>query len=140
MLSLARVMTTQTHVELSSGDHGVDLCSVLYTIMPMSLTRVRSCCSPIFGVVHHYADELSSGGHGVHLCSVLYTIMPMSLARVIMVFTYVRCCVQLCRRTSSFVSPLFSFVRPNAPALWMSSLHQGSWFPRARSHMYIYLL
>ena len=30
----------------------------------------------------------------------------LSLARVIMVFTYVRCCTQLCRWTSSFVSPL----------------------------------
>ena len=128
----------------------------------------------------------------------------LSLARVIIVFTYVRCCTQLCRWTSRFV-PLFSFVRPNvlvstckkshvhlfivtyshmcqyvpmprlggchrytrapcfhmqevtctfiycnvlthvsvrpnAPAWWMSSLHQGSLFPHARSHMYIYLL
>ena len=170
----------------------------------------------MFGVVHNYADELSSGDHGVHLCSVLYTIMPMSLVRVFMVFTYVRCCTQLCRWTSSFVSPLlvctsqcpgfvdvivtpvllvstckkshvhlfivtyshmcpyvimprlcgchhynrapgfhvqeftrtFIYcnvlthvsVRHNAPALWMASLQQGSWFPRARSHTYIYLL
>ena len=60
----------------------------------------------MFGVIHNYADELSSSDHGVHLCSVLYTIMPTSLAWVIMVFTYVRCCTQLCRWTSSFVSPL----------------------------------
>ena len=36
-MSAGRVMTTQTHIEFSSSDHGVDLCSVLYTIMPMGV-------------------------------------------------------------------------------------------------------
>ena len=82
----------------------------------------------MFGVVHNYADELSSSVHVAHLCSVLYTIMTMD----------VEFCFSSSRLFIHCNVLIHVSVRHNAPALWMSSLHQGSLFPRARSHMYIY--
>ena len=129
--------------ELSPSDHGVHLCSVLYTFMPMSLVRVFMvftyirCCTPLCRWTSSFVSPFL-----VYTYSYRCPYVPMP--RLCGCHRYTRAPgfhVQEVTRTFIYCNVLTHLsVRHNAPALWMSSLQQGCWFPRAKSHTYIYLL